>query len=90
MAAHSFGGYITGNYALKYNKHIRKLLLISPIGIRPWFPDEPELDPYKRFVGRPNGPPRGSAAIGRYIWRKKISPLAPGRMVNRKIYLKIL
>jgi len=59
MAAHSFGGYITGNYALKYYMHIKKLLLISPIGIRPIFEGEPPLDPYKRFEGKVNRPPRG-------------------------------
>ena len=32
LAAHSFGGFICGHYALKYHSHIRKLLLLSPIG----------------------------------------------------------
>ena len=32
LAGHSFGGYISGIYALKYHQHIRKLILISPIG----------------------------------------------------------
>jgi pimeloyl-ACP methyl ester carboxylesterase len=34
LAGHSFGGYIAGNYAVKYPQYIKKLLLISPIGIR--------------------------------------------------------
>ena len=34
LAGHSYGGYIVGNYALKYYMHIRKLLLISPVGVR--------------------------------------------------------
>ena len=34
LAGHSYGGYIVGNYALKYSQHIKKLLLISPVGIR--------------------------------------------------------
>ena len=32
LAAHSFGGYICGHYALKHHQHIKKLLLLSPIG----------------------------------------------------------
>ena len=32
LSGHSFGGYIAGNYALQYPKHIKKLILISPIG----------------------------------------------------------
>ena len=35
LAGHSFGGYIAGNYASKYHKHIRKLLLLSPFGVNP-------------------------------------------------------
>ena len=57
LAAHSFGGYIAGNYALKHHQHIKKLILLSPVGIKPVFPDEPPLDPYKRFEGKVNGPP---------------------------------
>jgi cardiolipin-specific phospholipase len=34
LAGHSFGGYTVGNYACEYPQHIKKLLLISPIGIR--------------------------------------------------------
>jgi len=32
LAAHSFGGYVCGCYAEKYPQHIKKLLLMSPIG----------------------------------------------------------
>ena len=34
MAGHSFGGYVVGNYALKYHMHIKKLIMISPVGLR--------------------------------------------------------
>ena len=87
MAAHSFGGFVIGNYALKYTRHIKRLLLISPIGIRPVEPGEPPLHPYKRFEGRKNGPLKGSAFLGRWLWDKKMSPLEPGRKVHRKISL---
>ena len=33
LAGHSFGGYIVGNYASKYHQYVRKLLLLSPIGV---------------------------------------------------------
>lgn len=33
MAGHSYGGYIVGLYARKYGRHIKKVLLLSPIGI---------------------------------------------------------
>jgi cardiolipin-specific phospholipase len=59
LAGHSFGGYVVGNYALKYHQHIKKLLLLSPIGIRDTtgFSEEQyqqELD--RRFEGRRRPP----------------------------------
>ena len=33
LAGHSFGGYISGCYALKYTEHVSKLLLLSPAGV---------------------------------------------------------
>jgi len=35
LAGHSFGGHLAGHYAIKYHQHIKKLLLLSPVGIRP-------------------------------------------------------
>ena len=48
MAGHSFGGYIVGNYALKYHTHIKKLIMISPVGLR--MPPKPvhPLDEFDR------------------------------------------
>jgi len=51
LAGHSFGGYISAQYALKYHKHIKKLLLISPIGVNPRTPEE-RTNVYERFKRR--------------------------------------
>eukprot|EP00352_Strombidinopsis_acuminata_P004258 CAMPEP_0176383714 /NCGR_PEP_ID=MMETSP0126-20121128/33732_1 /TAXON_ID=141414 ORGANISM="Strombidinopsis acuminatum, Strain SPMC142" /NCGR_SAMPLE_ID=MMETSP0126 /ASSEMBLY_ACC=CAM_ASM_000229 /LENGTH=71 /DNA_ID=CAMNT_0017748963 /DNA_START=331 /DNA_END=546 /DNA_ORIENTATION=- len=32
LAAHSYGGYLSSMYTLKYPQHIKKLFLISPVG----------------------------------------------------------
>ena len=34
LAGHSFGGYIVGNYAVKYHHHLKKVILMSPIGVK--------------------------------------------------------
>ena len=34
LVGHSFGGYISGNFALRNQEHIRKLILLSPLGLR--------------------------------------------------------
>ena len=33
LAGHSFGGYISGMYACRYYYHVKKLILLSPLGI---------------------------------------------------------
>lgn len=33
LAGHSFGGYVSGCYALRYSQHVTKLLLLSPAGV---------------------------------------------------------
>lgn len=33
LAGHSFGGYYTGLYTSHYPQHVKKLLLLSPIGV---------------------------------------------------------
>ncbi|EOR01230.1 hypothetical protein E3P77_00731 [Wallemia ichthyophaga] len=39
LVGHSLGGYLSTVYALRYPQHVRKLILISPIG----FPNNPEI-----------------------------------------------
>ena len=33
LIGHSFGGYIAGNYCLRYKQNVKKLILVSPVGI---------------------------------------------------------
>ncbi|KAJ2162220.1 hypothetical protein GGF46_000837 [Coemansia sp. RSA 552] len=39
LCGHSFGGYMSALYALKYPQHVEKLVLISPIGVPEQPPD---------------------------------------------------
>lgn len=34
LSGHSFGGYLSGNWALRHPKHFKKLILLSPVGIK--------------------------------------------------------
>lgn len=40
LAGHSLGGYLAAQYALKYSKNIKSLILISPVGL----PEQPDRD----------------------------------------------
>ena len=51
IAGHSFGGYIVGNYAFKYQQHIKRCILISPIGVKvPAHPKLSGIDEYVRMA----------------------------------------
>ena len=45
LVGHSFGGYIAGMYTEKYPKHVKKLVLLSPIGLR--VPEQGEISKWK-------------------------------------------
>jgi len=34
LIGHSFGGYVFANYSLKYHEKIKKLILLSPVGMK--------------------------------------------------------
>jgi pimeloyl-ACP methyl ester carboxylesterase len=44
LAGHSLGGYLSANYTIKYPKHVKALILISPVGI-PMLPSNEEIIP---------------------------------------------
>ena len=81
LSGHSFGGYLAGLYAAKFPLHIKKLLLVSPIG----FTDEPQEFNYSgiRFRGGNDengnpikrvGPPAIAMPFTKWVWEKKIGP----------------
>ena len=47
LMGHSFGGYMSGNYAVRYPQHLKKLVLLSPIGVKVKEEGEPDLNPMK-------------------------------------------
>jgi len=80
IAAHSYGGYIFGTYASMYPQHVRKLLLLSPLGVKTR-PEDFRLD-RMRFM-RGNGPPRWAVAIAKSLWGK-VSPFSVLRLRSER------
>jgi pimeloyl-ACP methyl ester carboxylesterase len=79
LMGHSFGGYICGNYAVKYHHHLRKLILISSIGIRVKEPGESEFGRVmdKMKEARDQGikpPPLWAKLMLKFAWARKITP----------------
>ena len=58
LAGHSFGGYIVGNYAVQYHRHVKKIILMSPIGVKERTSGETPRDLLKKFEGGKNGNPK--------------------------------
>jgi len=52
LAGHSFGGFICGHYALKYSSHLKKLILLSPIGVEKDLGEEIDYERLMRAVGK--------------------------------------
>jgi pimeloyl-ACP methyl ester carboxylesterase len=88
LSGHSFGGYLAGLYAANFPLHIKKLLLVSPIG----FTDEPPAFQYSgmRFRGGNDekgnpiqrvGPPSIVLPFTNWVWEKRVSPF----WVQRKL-----
>jgi cardiolipin-specific phospholipase len=49
LCGHSFGGYLSGHYAVKYKKYVKKLLLLSPFGVpKRTFTDEEFEEIYEK------------------------------------------
>jgi cardiolipin-specific phospholipase len=67
LAAHSFGGYLMGTYASLYPQHIKKLLLLSPLGIK----QRPDNFQHKNmFYPEGFGPPNWAKGISEALWGK--------------------
>ena len=76
LAGHSYGGHLTGHYAVKYPQHVRKLFLISPLGV-PYFTEEQlqEYDDLDHFTQRGMHPPKGSRQL--YNYNLMVTKLRP-------------
>lgn len=88
MAAHSFGGYIFGNYAIRHPERVKKLLLISPIGIRvkqegenDWQYFKKKAAAFKQSGGNP--PSLFSRVWVKSLWDLKASPMTMAQILGR-------
>ena len=82
LAGHSFGGYIAGNYAVKYHKYVTKLLMLSPIGVRVQEKEETWESRFKKR-GTKNGPPAWFRPLMGKAWENRVSPFAIGRIIGQ-------
>ena len=90
LLGHSFGGYVTGHYAIQYPKHVKKLFLVSPVGLRVSKPGEfnnwkeryekrhREKDPSKPTKGAPKWVRPMIASV----WGAKMSPFGVCRFLG--------
>ena len=76
IAAHSYGGYLFGTYAARYPQHVRKLLLLSPLGVKE-APENFQLARIRFAAG--SGPPAWAVSIASNLWGK-ISPFTVLRL----------
>lgn len=73
LAGHSFGGYVSGLYTMKYPENVKKLMLLSPLGISeipPGFSIEKELQKLPAEMR----PPMFILKFISFIWTYMSSP----------------
>jgi pimeloyl-ACP methyl ester carboxylesterase len=82
LAGHSYGGYIFSNYSLKYHSKIKKLILLSPIGMK-----EDKIDPddtESKDFNSMEDHPKWFRYIGEMTWKYRITPMQLGRFIGLK------
>ena len=73
LAGHSFGGHQVGHYTLRYPQHVKKLLLLSAIGIKSYPEDKLSEDAIMDDI-RAEDPARANSwffTIARSAWRNE-------------------
>lgn len=89
LVGHSFGGFISGHFAIRNSQHIKKLILISPLGLRVTPDDETEKrrfeTVYKKCEEVGIKPPSPSFALYmKTAWAHRISPMAVLRTLGKR------
>ena len=89
LVGHSFGGYVVGNYILKHHQHVKKAILVSPVGI---WPAPKGSDPFDEFMKKceqstKHGikpPSIVTLSAMKLMWAQKMSPFAFARIVGQR------
>ena len=94
LLGHSYGGFLAGQYALAYPMHIKKLLLLSPIGV--YQPTNEEMKkPFEkvRKAKKENGnkgPPIWGLRVYSWFWDRKITLTSAMKLMGRERTLKMI
>lgn len=71
LAGHSLGGYLSSVYAIKYQREIEKLILLSPVGI----PEKPSDFDYNNVAKRfDTFSKRVGAKVVLMLWDRSFTP----------------
>jgi pimeloyl-ACP methyl ester carboxylesterase len=95
LVGHSFGAYIAGHYCLKYHQYVKKLLLLSPVGIRvtqsslDFKESHKLLEEEVKHPGLNEFPPQIRLML-KVVWQQKISPYDVCRVAGESFAMKII
>lgn len=97
MMGHSFGAYVVGNYCVKYHKHVKKLLLLSPLGIRvtPAASEDGLSERDAQTISEMENPagtgfPLRLQVMLKIVWKQRISPFSVCRVCGEGFMKKII
>lgn len=89
LAGHSFGGYVSGLYTIKHPQNVKKLLMLSPLGVSKVphdFDLEKEIEKFPPDVR----PPKFLIYMMPYVWSHLSSPYEIMRRTGPYISSKLL
>lgn len=93
LMGHSFGGFISGHYALQYPQHVKKLVLMSPIGIGGYQEDNIDDMTIEEASEKSNPCSKDFPLAVRWglniVWKQKISPYDVARVCGDR-FLKLI
>ena len=87
LVGHSYGGYLAGTYASLHPQFIKKLILLSPLGLK-FKPEGCEGIENMRFQST-RGPPKWALSLASALWGK-FTPFAIARKLSEHRVRKIL
>ena len=79
LTGHSLGGYISSIYAMRYPEEIKKLLLLSPVGL----PHKPEDYDKKMLERMDSRTKRIGVKMVHYFWENNYTPFGVLRFTGR-------
>lgn len=81
---HSLGGYLVGNYVVKYPQYVKKFILASPVGVCPEL-SAGEKKSWADLVKNQAEPPVFVEPFMKFVWKSRITEFDALRFLGNRM-----